>query len=198
MARKPVVKHYERAGAVGTALARRLRKQQLTPADQTLVARARVIRERRAQGWSYERIGEELGLTRKAVNGFATRGLYAICCDYLDALERGGPDAPPGAVAADKATHRGTIARLVPKALRRLEQALDAGEVDGRIVESKSADHAMDTVLEAAGLLEPEGGAVRPVIQIDTLVIQQITEGLRADEARARDATVVVPATATG
>jgi hypothetical protein len=181
-------------GASGVALKKRLALGRVTPEDQKLLDLATTIRAMRGTGKTWRAIAAETGETLKRIEQFAARGKYHVLCEHLAAIERG--DKPVEAAAA-KADHRGVIARLVPKALRRLELALNAGEQDGFLVESKTADHAMDTVLEAAGLLEPEGGAVRPVIHIDTLVIQQLTTGMDEDERRSA-AIDITPQSATG
>ena len=61
-------KHYRvNGGAMGTALRRRLETGRLTAEDEELIARAKVVRERRRQGRTYEQIADEFGLNRKMV-----------------------------------------------------------------------------------------------------------------------------------
>lgn len=173
-------------GARGVAMRRRLERGVLTEEDERLIRWAEVIREGRTKRKTWGVIAGELGATARQVEQFEKRGVYRTVLAWLREREAQGDAATAKAV---QQSHRGVIQKLVPKALRRLELALEAGEDGGVLVESKTADHAMDTVLEAAGLLEPEGGAVRPVIHIEQLVINQQLESLRADEARMVDVT---------
>lgn len=177
-------------GGLGAALKKRLQTGRLSAADEELIRRTKIIRERRRQGWDWPKVAAECGEADwRKLSRFASKGMFRCIEVWLEAQEQGVSTAaaPRNADVAVPGVkeNRGFLARLVPKALRRLEAALDQGmDGDGKVlVESKAADHAMDTVLEAAGLTEPEG-AGRPAIVIETLVIQSLTQHITTDDAK--------------
>ena len=162
------------------ALARRLASGRLLPQDDERITFARQIRSLRGQGRTFAACAQAIGVPTKRVQEFANGQVYDAIVTHLERLEA-GPDA--SSRAEPRPDGRSRLSRLVPRALDRLERCLAEGIApDGSYRESRAADRAMDTVLAAAGLLEPET-AERPTIVISTLVIQSLTQQILADDA---------------
>lgn len=185
MARNKVAEDPEYArlgGSIGAGMRRRLELGTPTPGDLAIIEKARNVSQWRKAGWTFAKIGEALGETPQNLMKFAQKGLYATALEWI---ARGKVSER---ALASPMEGRAFMGKLVPKALRRLELSLDEGIVtDARgmetLRESKAADNAMETVLDAAGLTGAEHVIQRPVIHIDQLVIQQLSRGIMEDDA---------------
>jgi len=191
-------RYVELGGSKGAAFRKRLELGTPTPDDERSLERARTIATRRKQGWVYAKIGEELAITAGHVAKFVSQGVYKSALLWLEREK-----ISQNAVITSPLEGRAFLGKLVPKALRRLELSLDSGVKINEhgleiLLESKAADNAMETVLDAVGLTGPESVVQRPTIHIDTLVIQQLSRGIMEDdaiiEARQRPLAITVGA----
>jgi hypothetical protein len=185
-------------------LVERLKAGRLTDLDRQQVHRAWVLQTERDGGRGWPTAARLAGYKdTKDAKVFAHGGMYPLYYAYakktrpiVEALREtklalGGDGTPEEAALVERARVRA----LVPRALDRLEANL-GGE------DPKSADRAMELVLEGAGLLEPE--VARPVVHINQLVVnQQVAISLADDRALMRRVTaeaelVALPAPADG
>jgi transcriptional regulator with XRE-family HTH domain len=158
------------------ALRKRLASGRLLPQDRERIKLALDLRDLRAQGLTFAECARRLGVSKKLVEGFVNGQVYDTILAHHERQEAGADGDGRARGATDK---RGHVRRLASPALDRLEANLQGDN-------ARAADRAMEIVLEANGLLEPE--VARPVIHIPQLVVnQQVQISLKDDRVFERE-----------
>ena len=160
------------------ALRKRLASGRLLPQDKARIALATQIHALRSEGLTFSACAARLGLPEKRVAAFAAGQIFDTILAHHERVEAGADEPGHAQATIEK---RARVRRLASPALDRLEGNLLGDN-------ARAADRAMEIVLEANGLLEPE--VARPVVHISQLVVNQQVAISRADDeelARLRD-----------
>ena len=194
-------RYAELGGSKGASFRKRLELGTPKPDDLQALERAKAIAAKRRLGHTYSKIAEDLKMTSAAgVAKFVSQGVYKSALLWIE-REKLRVKAADAITMSSPSEGRAFLGKLVPKALRRLELSLDSGVKINEhglevLLESKAADAAMTTVLDAVGLTGPESIVHGKIIHIDSLVINQLVNEIADDDAIADARHVTVDADA--